>query len=234
MLRVARESEVARLEAENRDLSSALVPGADLERLRADHVVVVRLQGEVDALKAREQAQDDLSRSEAAALTAETPANAMIPVHDWKDAGRATPAAAVETALWAVAGGDLNTLAEMVNLNAEGRAKVETALAGLPDQIRAPLGTPERMMAMLVMKDLPLSSMQAMQVSAPPGGPGIPLSPDVAVVQLKLQNADGGTRNTNLTLRQGPAGWGFDVSSDVVDKYLRAIAASSSTAAARR
>ena len=106
-------------------------------------------------------------------------------------------------------------------------------MAGLPDQIRASLGTPERMMAMLAMKDLPLSSMQAMQVSAPLEGPGIPVNPDVAVVQLKLQSADGATKSTKLTLSQGPAGWGFEVSSDVVDKYLRAVAAPSSTAAAR-
>jgi len=233
LLRAARQREVARLEAENRDISSTLVPNADLEHLRADHAVVVRLRGEVDALKAREQAPPGLSRSESVALAVETPVDAMIPASEWKNVGRATPEAAVQTALWAAAGGDINTLAGMVNLNAAEQAKVEAALAGLPEQIRASLGTPERMMAMLAMKDLPLSSMQAMQVSAPLEGPGIPVNPDVAVVQLKLQSADGATKSTKLTLSQGPAGWGFEVSSDVVDKYLRAVAAPSSTAAAR-
>ena len=233
LLRVVRQHEVARLQSENRNISSGLLPNADLERLRVDHAAVVRLRGEIDALKAREQAPAELPRSESVALAAETPADAMIPAHDWKNVGRATPAAAVETALWAAAGGELNTLAGMMYLNTEGRAKVESALAGLPEQIRPSLGTPERMMAMLAMKDLPLSSMQALQVSAPLEGPGIPVNPDVAVVQLKLQNADGATKSTKLTLRQGSAGWGFEVSSDVVDKYLRAVAASSSNAAAR-
>jgi len=233
LLRAARQREVARLEAENRAFLSAMVPDAELEHLRADHAAVVHLRSEVDALKAKEQVPAEMSRSESVALAVESSADAMIPAHDWKNVGRATPAAAVQTALWAAAGGDLNTLSGMVNLNAESQAKVEAALAGLPDQIRASLGTPERMMAMLAMKDLPLSSMQAMQVSAPLEGPGISVNPDVAVVLLKLQSADGATKSTKLTLRQGSTGWGFDVSSDVVDKYLRAVATSSSNAAAR-
>jgi hypothetical protein len=233
LLRGSRQREVARLEAENRAFLSAMVPNAELEHLRADHAAVVHLRSEVDALKAREQVPAEQSRSESVALAIETPVDTMIPAHDWKNAGRATPAAAVQTALWAAAGGDLNTLAGMVNLNAEERAKVEAALAGLPEQIRTSLGTPERMMAMLVMKDLPLSSMQAMQIGAPLEEPGIPVNPDMALVQLKLQGADGATKSTKLTLRQGPAGWGFEVSSDVVEKYLRAVTGSSSIAVAQ-
>ena len=127
LLRVVRQHEVARLQSENRNISSGLLPNADLERLRVDHAAVVRLRGEIDALKAREQAPAELPRSESVALAAETPADAMIPAHDWKNVGRATPAAAVETALWAAAGGELNTLAGMMYLNTEGRAKVESA-----------------------------------------------------------------------------------------------------------
>ena len=43
--------ELAKLRAENERLVAAKLPAAELERLRADHAAVVRMQGEIEALR---------------------------------------------------------------------------------------------------------------------------------------------------------------------------------------
>ncbi|HWA11371.1 MAG TPA: hypothetical protein VG838_18170 [Opitutaceae bacterium] len=55
-LRHARRSEIDRLRGENQRLAAGRVSDAELESMRSDHAVVVRLRGELDALKQREQA----------------------------------------------------------------------------------------------------------------------------------------------------------------------------------
>ena len=43
--------ELAKLRAENQKLVAAQLPAAELARLRADHAAVVRMQGEIEALR---------------------------------------------------------------------------------------------------------------------------------------------------------------------------------------
>ncbi len=231
LLRAAQSREIARLQAENRRLSAMLVPAGALENLRVEHAAIVRLRDEIEGAGRQGQSGGDPSSpgragtTESGASMAEPPADgAMVPASAWRNAGRATPAATIETALWAVAGGDIGTLAQMLSLSADGRAKGAAVLAGLPETIQQEFGTPERLIAVLVAKDLPLSATSAMQVTGPLEGAVTAANPGATYMQLRLQNADGSIRNTTLSLKQDADGWGFDVPTDVVDKYLRTVA----------
>ncbi len=60
-----------------------------------------------------------------------TMTNATLPMKNWRNVGRETPVAAIETILWTAAGGDTEALAGMLRLTASARQKAEEILGQL-------------------------------------------------------------------------------------------------------
>ena len=78
----------------------------------------------------------------------------------WRNRGQTTPAATVETVLWAAAGGDVGRLRNILQLDAPVRLKAEEILARLPQASRALYPTPEHLIAAFTTKAIPLGDAQ--------------------------------------------------------------------------
>jgi hypothetical protein len=71
----------------------------------------------------------------------------LVAVTSLGNAGRATPRAAFATQLWAARSGDVALEAAVLALEPAARARLEEALAALPEDFRAQYGTPEQLLA---------------------------------------------------------------------------------------
>lgn len=204
----------------NRKLRGEQVSPEELERLRADRVAVARLRRE-------------LSEMEEAAKKAPPPAAppppvtpAPIPSTAWKNVGRATPAATLETALWAAVGGDVDMLASTLVLSAEARRRAEAVLAGLSPEMRAQYPTPEKFAALFTARDVPMDSSMTL---TPMRGD----NESEATLQVRLtgsRTVAGKTalvesKSTFLSLRRFEDGWKLQVPEAAIEKYAAALSA---------
>ena len=201
-----RHQELIRLRAENHRLVAVEPSASELESLRADHVALERLRAEIAPLRTRATASTDAKAKSATAAI-----SPILPAAQWSNAGRATPSAAFETALWAASGGDIDTLAQSMILEADARAKAAVLLEGLPEAGRAEYRSPERLVALLTAKDVPMGSMQVLGQAQQ--------GPEKVKMVVRLQQTDGSAKTTSLTLRQDAGEWRLVVPPSVVDKY---------------
>src|SRR4051812_41945177 len=113
----------------------------------ADHAEVARLRDEVAAMRknAQELARAMQSAQAPVDKNATIPTN-LKPASAWTNAGKATPATAIETVLWAAAGGDVEAVADTIALSPTARQKADALWAQLSDETRAKYGTPEKLM----------------------------------------------------------------------------------------
>lgn len=184
---------------------------AELAALRADRVALERLRAEIERLKARVQEVRPAPVPEAVAAPSPPNRLDLMPASGWKNAGRATPKEAVETALWAAVGGDIDVLADTISLDAGARAKAEAILAGLPAADRTHYASPEKLVALFTAKDVPVgASMRVMTRSH--------AATDDAKLTLVLQG-ETATRSIELALRQRDGNWRLVVPESAVEKY---------------
>jgi hypothetical protein len=76
----------------------------------------------------------------------------MKSASEWQNRGRATPAEAYETYLWAYTAKDADTLAAMYDLSAADRTRLNAFFATLPPSVQAKYRTPERLIAEVDLK----------------------------------------------------------------------------------
>jgi hypothetical protein len=200
------QRERTRLLAENRRLRAAQVTAAEMETLRAD---IEKLRRSADA--------------KASAVAKAAPKEYVPSIFDgpmppsmWKNAGAATPGAALETVLWAAAGGDTEALAaRLVFFDVRVRAKAEVLLAGLPEATRAQYGSPEQLLAALTAKDVPLRNATIYDTKTEYDGERI------VIAQL----SDGEKRSTGVRfmLRKEGEEWRLVVPQSAVENYAAAL-----------
>ncbi len=82
------------------------------------------------------------------------------PAGDWRDRGRESPRAAIETVLWAAAGGDLVRLKELIHLDDAARELASGILEHLPAPAQHLYSGPEHLMAAFTTRSVPLSEAQ--------------------------------------------------------------------------
>jgi hypothetical protein len=172
---------LTRQREENRRLAATLPAAAELDRLRADHAAIPRLRAEIEGTRARVQ-----TAAETARHSERFEAGSKVLAGDWKNAGTATSKATFETALWAAAGGDIEQFAKCLLLP-EGRIRQRalTLLESLPAAIRGQYGTPERLVAFLAIKDVPLGAARVVawdETQVPPSS---------AQLQVQLSTPEG-------------------------------------------
>lgn len=137
--------------------------------------------------------------------------NNLISVTAWKNAGRATPAAAVETALWAASGGDVDTVASMVAFTDSARVKADVWFASLSEGVRRQYEAPEKLIALMIAKDA--EALAGMQILGQRE-----LNADEVGIRLRFSNAEGNTKDDSLMLRRAAEGWRLVVSDNMVEK----------------
>lgn len=125
---------------------------------------------------------------------ADFPLGEWMPADQWQNRGHATPDAAIETTLWAAAGGDVATLGNLLSMDPETRAKAEAILAQLPNGARERYGTPEDLIADFTVKSIPLGSAQLVWFNQDEG--------DHATACLFLE---GGPSTINRMIDRSPA-----------------------------
>jgi hypothetical protein len=221
------QAEVARLRRAVQELERMQISSAQLESLRADRDVLSRLREEVAGLKARVVASKKSSPpgipwSRPAGWSESGPSitDTMMPVGTWRNAGRATPATAMETVLWAAAGGDVQLLESLLEFEPEARVKANALLASVPSATRAQHTSPESLIAMLTAKDVPLGSAKIAATQPVPG------EKRKAYVVLMTQPPDDKNRPPKLSrfdFQQYDGGWKILVPASVVDGYAAQI-----------
>ena len=156
--------EYDRLSADHRRLLARQVSPAELERLRADRIAVSKMLNEIEAMKRRTVTMAQATVVRNSAVREKPPVASLqgepVAAARWQNAGQASPAAAFQTALWASAAGDLEALTRVLEFDAETRGKASELFAQLPVALRGELGTAERLIALLIAKDIPSGSAQ--------------------------------------------------------------------------
>jgi hypothetical protein len=182
--------------------------------LEADQTAIARLRAEIQQMKMRALARTRQPRpaSNESITLPKTILNEMVPADGWRNAGQATPAATLETALWAAAAGDVESLAGLLAIDPVARVHLNGLLMRLPESLRHEYDTPERLMALLTARDVPsdgAAQIRDAHLSAT-GGTEV-----VAV----LRDASQKQRLATLTLRQEGPDWKLIVPAAVVDRY---------------
>lgn len=149
------QQEIGRLQAQRAKLIAAQVPEAEMQRLRNDRVAIARMRREVESLRAKAE----LKSREVAGQPAERFGMGVeMPAAEWRNAGGATAAAALETVLWAAAGGEVEAFAKRIRFDAAARTAAVELLQSLPPTERARHSSPEALMAFLSIKDVPIGT----------------------------------------------------------------------------
>jgi len=215
-----REAQLGELRAEQTRLAALQVPPAELENLRRDRRAVERLRAEVDALRAKVEKPFPPAAAENAA-TDRLSLGRLVTSAEWKNVGATTPPAALETALWAAAGGDVDAFASLLSFDAAARKGAQALLDSLPAETRAHYGSPERLVAFLSIKDVPLGSAQVRRWSDTADG-------KVSLATVTLSGPDGSAKDVTLPLIRQDAAWKLYVIERTVARYQTMLKGSGS------
>jgi len=131
----------------------------------------------------------------------------------WKNCGRATPEAALETMLWAAAGGELEELKGVLEFDDASRVHAAAMLAHLPEPDRRHYATPEDLLALVVAVNVPLDSAQIVARQH--------ISENEALEYVRLKDPAGVTRQVCLTLHRTPGGWKLRVPGATVEALTK-------------
>lgn len=214
--------EQARLQEENRRLTAAQPTERQLEDMAAKLVLADQLRSQLATMHRR------VETAAAIRPAADKPAIPSLVGNSvaaglWQDAGRATPAAAFETTLWAAAHGDLDALAGILAFDPETARQAAATFDRLPVALQNELGTPERMIALLTAADVPLG--RASILGQYPGPAGTNLT-------VQLVDAGGSARTAVFALQPQDDQWRLTVPPAVMQKYsdwLKAFQAGENT-----
>lgn len=214
----ARAREVAGLQDANARLRAAELTPAEREHRREERDAWSALLGELEAMRRRTAAGATTKPSPAMPATPAAPQTppslkeGPVAAALWRNVGQATPEAAFETALWAAAAGDMEALAQALALDEPTRARVAASFDRLPAALRQDIGSPERMVALLTAKHVPLGSAQIITQFGSQA--------EESRLVAKVTEPDGISRELFLTLRVQDERWRLLVPPQALVKYL--------------
>jgi hypothetical protein len=204
----ANSAELARLQNENRRLAAAQPTEQQLEAVAADLLIADQLRSQIAVMHRRVELVSATPPTVRPKPTVLSLVGNSVAAELWQDAGRATPEAALQTALWAAANGDLDALADSMVFDAETRLQIGATFSRLPAVLQGELGTPEKMIALLTANDIPL------------GRASITRQNEVGKkITVQLIDTKGAMRTASLSLQAYAGQWRFKVPSSVVRKY---------------
>ena len=129
------------------------------ERLRGRQPTPRELQELREAVAGRVRHEAAVA-AEAATPVPALPLGAWSRASNWRNRGQATAQAAIESTLWAAAGGDVGALKQLFLLPAATREKAGALLAQLPPAARAGCATAEDLIAAFTIKSIPIGEAQ--------------------------------------------------------------------------
>lgn len=141
-----------------------------------------------------------------------------VPARDWKNAGKLTPEATIETVMWSAMGGEVEVLANTIGFTATARTKADAWFAELSPQVREQYGSPEKVIALMIAKDA--ANVGGMEVLAQRE-----LTTDNVGVRIRVANDQGQTKDQTYLLNRGADGWRLMMTDSVVEKFARQLSA---------
>lgn len=211
-----RQTALARLQAERRaeqqeqQLASARARAEELDRLLAERAAVARLREELETLRHRAAAPAAVREERAPAPVRPGLAGNVLSFSLWQNAGRTTPEASLETALWAAVNGDIDTLTNLLIFDPEARREATALFTQLPAHLRQEFVSPERLVAVLAAKDVPLGSAALLNQYP---------TPTETKLAVQVFDAEGKHRMALLSVRPDENGWRFVVPANAVKRY---------------
>jgi len=213
---------LAALRAQQNRLAGEAPSPVELAKLREERRVADYLRRELSELQERIQRRLDAARAPMVAPRAPLSAAPVdVPAargpESWRNVGRENPSAAIETALWAAEGGDVQLLAEGLLLGPAGASQARALLNRLPPTLRSDITTPEQLIALLMAGNPPQEKMVM-------PGPGEE-SPDEKGARrvVTLVRPDGEQRQAVVVTVKVDDRWKLVVPDPVVGTYLRAV-----------
>lgn len=184
---------------------------------------LVKLREEMAALRKSTQGLTELVQTAQAAAklkSMSTPessvATKLIPATEWKNAGKGSPEAAAETALWAALGGDVETLANTLVFTPTAKAKGDAWFASLPESTRQQYGSAEKVMALLIARES--GALTGMQVLG---------QKDIGADDVGLRirfTSDGKTKDDTFLMHRNPDGWRLLLPDQTVENLAKKLA----------
>jgi hypothetical protein len=178
------------------------------------HGELLRTQAEVRDLEA--QARAALAQQAAAAATLamnHNPEAGLARLEDFQNVGRATPAAAVQTLVWAALKGDEPALIAALSVTGVVREKIEALLASLPAAARMKYPTPESLAALVVTGTvLDAEAAQVLDTTY--------LDAQHAIVNVR---GAGSEKAQPVPMELGPGGWAVMVPPKMIDKLAKQL-----------
>lgn len=203
---VAPPADPTALRRQRDSLRSELATDAELAAWRSAAQAAAALEAEVS--------QRERSAEPPAAPVSKPPTRASR----WTDRGALTPAAALESVLWAATQGEVTRLAGMLSLDPEARRMAETLFARLPEDTRAKYGSAEAVVALMIAGRMPMSYRSLSVLEQTTGSDGS------MTVRTRLQRLNGSERTSNFRMRYAPGGWQLVVPPEVMAEFVRTLA----------
>lgn len=192
------------LQAENMRLTKT---SAEMVQPQA-HAESERLRNEAATSRRRDPADQAVNKS--AAGNVNTPVK-LVPASAWKNAGKNSPAAAVETLLFAAVAGDVDLFTNGLTLDEAAKTKAHGIFAQLTLAEQAKYGTPEKLTGLMLAHELGM--VAAMQfVSAEEKG-------SVTAVTVRILLNKGSYTEKEYPFRQTSDGWHLVVPAKKVDEH---------------
>jgi hypothetical protein len=220
---LARETgTLSALRAQHRQLAAEAPSSAELAKRREEQRAAEHLRRELSELRERIQRRLDAARAPGVANRAPLPAPpAELPAArgpaSWRDVGRGSPSAAIETTLWAAQEGDVQRLAEGLLLGPAGASQARALLQRLPASLRADITTPEQLVALLMAGQPPQEQMvvpeQGEETAGDKGARRV----------VTLVRPDGEQRKASVVTVKVDDHWKLVVPDPVVGTYLQAV-----------
>lgn len=206
------------LRADNEKLVAAQPPAAELERLRADRAAAVQLRAEIERLKRGVEARENALKPSPRPATSPpddpepAPVVQVLRAGKWKNAGRATPMAALETALWAGSSGHIDELTDLLMFDDSTLKVAQAMFDGLPATNQKEYGSTFRMVAALMAKDMPAGDVHVTVAKS--------LDPDPVSAQLEAElhdNKSGQTEKAHFEFQKNENNWGLWLPKEAVE-----------------
>jgi hypothetical protein len=238
----------ARLDAEllaardrQRELASLKVEN---DRLRAQTPDPARVSAANRALLEAASLQKEIVKREEAPRPAPFSTGEWTGAANWTNRGVDTPRAALETALWAAAGGDISTFSSMLEFDGPALAKANDLLAKLPIASRQNFPNAESLIASVTLGRIPLAEAQVAWFHANddnhasaalllhgtenlPSSARPPLSAnDDPANRPPMGRENPGTHLATLSLHRSGSGWRLVVPAAAIDRLGRDLLAS--------
>lgn len=213
-----------RTEQQEQQLASARARTEELDRLLAERAAVARLREELATLRHRAATPTAVREERTPTPVRPSLAGHALAFSLWQNAGRSTPEASLETALWAAANGDIDTLTNLLVFDTEARNEATVLFTQLPAHLRQEFVSPERLVAVLAAKDVPLGSAALLNQYP---------SPTETKLSVQVFDTEGKHKMALLSVRPDEAGWRFVVPANAVKRYaawLRGPATASASA----